>query len=90
MVKARINQTGGVRANINSSTSAGPQQVSVQVPSTNLSVQNVNRLRSLTDVDSSTLTDGALLQYDAPSDKFITKTEISTDTGTIVFNGGTF
>ena len=34
MVKARINQTGGVRANINSTTSSGPQQVSVQVPST--------------------------------------------------------
>ena len=38
MVKARINQTGGVRANINSSTSSGPQQVSVQVPSTNVSI----------------------------------------------------
>ena len=90
MVKARINQTGGVRANINSSTSSGPQQVSVQVPSTNVSVTNVNRLRSLTDVDSSTLIDGALLQYDGPSDKFVTKTELSTTTGDIVFNGGNF
>jgi len=90
MVKARINQTGGVRANINSSTSSGPQQVSVQVPSTNVSVSNVNRLRGLTDVDSSTLIDGALLQYDGPSDKFVTKTELSTTTGDIVFNGGNF
>lgn len=90
MVKAVINSTGGVRANINSTTSSGPQQVSVQVPSTNLSVANVNRLRSLTDVDASTLTDGALLQYDAPSDKFVTKTTIETNTGTIIFNGGTF
>lgn len=90
MVKAVINSTGGVRANINSTTSAGPQQVSVQVPSTNLSVVNTNRLRSLTDVDASTLTDGALLQYDAPSDKFVTKTTIETNTGTIIFNGGTF
>ena len=90
MVKAVINQTGGVRANINSTTSSGPQQVSVQVPSTNLSVVNTNRLRSLTDVDATTLTDGALLQYDAPSDKFITKTTIETNTGTIIFNGGTF
>ena len=90
MVKARINQTGGVRANINSSTSSGPQQVSVQVPSTNVSVTNVNRLRSLTDVDSSTLTDGALLQYDGSSDKFVTKNELDTTTGTLVFNGGNF
>ena len=90
MVKAVINQTGGVRANINSSTSAGPQQVSVQVPSTNLAVSNINRLRSLSDVDSSTLTDGALLQYDGESDKFVTKTTIETNTGTLIFNGGNF
>jgi len=90
MVKARINQTGGVRANINSNTSSGPQQVSVQVPSTNVNVANVNRLRNLTDVDSSTLTDGALIQYDASSDKFKTRNELETTTGTLVFNGGNF
>jgi len=90
MVKAVINTTGGVRANINSSTSSGPQQVSVQVPSTNVSVTNVNRLRSLTDVDSSTLDDGALIQYDASSDKFTTRNELDTTSGTIVFNGGNF
>ena len=90
MVKARINQTGGVRANINSNTSSGPQQVSVQVPSTNVNVANVNRLRSLTDVDSSTLTDGALIQYDASSDKFKTRNELETTTGILVFNGGNF
>jgi len=89
-VKAVINSTGGVKANINSSTSSGPQQVSVQVPSTNLSVSNVNRLRSLTDVDSTTLTDGALIQYDASSDKFKTRNELDTTSGTIVFNGGNF
>jgi len=90
MVKAVINTTGGVKANINSSTSSGPQQVSVQVPSTNVSVTNVNRLRSLTDVDSSTLDDGALIQYDASSDKFTTRNELDTTSGTIVFNGGNF
>ena len=90
MVKARINQTGGVRANINSNTSSGPQQVSVQVPSTNVSITNVNRLRGLSDVDASSLTDGALIQYDASSDKFKTRNELETTTGTLVFNGGNF
>ena len=89
-MKAVINTTGGVKANINSSTSSGPQQVSVQVPSTNLSVSNVNRLRSLTDVDTTTLSDGALIQYDASSDKFKTRNELDTTTGTLVFNGGNF
>jgi len=90
MVKARINQTGGVRANINSNTSSGPQQVSVQVPSTNVSITNVNRLRGLSDVDASSLTDGALIQYDASSDKFTTRNELETTSGTLVFNGGNF
>ena len=90
MVKARINQTGGVRANINSSTSSGPQQVSVQVPSTNVSITNVNRLRGLSDVDASSLTDGALIQYDASADKFKKRNELETTTGTLVFNGGNF
>jgi|TARA_B100001094_G_C17843567_1_gene629137 hypothetical protein len=89
MVKARINQTGGVRANINSSTSSGPQQVSVQVPSTNVSVA-LSKLRNLSDVDSTSLSDGALLQYDSSSDKFKTKNELDTTTGTLVFNGGSF
>ena len=90
MVKARINQTGGVRANINSSTSSGPQQVSVQVPSTNVSITNVNRLRGLSDVDATSLTDGALIQYDASTDKFKTRNELDTTSGTLVFNGGNF
>jgi|TARA_B100000902_G_scaffold39039_1_gene46454 hypothetical protein len=90
MVKAVINQTGGVKANINSSTSSGPQQVSVQVPSTNINITNVNRLRGLSDVDSTSLTDGALLQYDASSDKFKTRNELDTTSGTLVFNGGNF
>jgi hypothetical protein len=55
-----------------------------------VNVANVNRLRSLTDVDSSTLTDGALIQYDASSDKFKTRNELETTTGTLVFNGGNF
>ena len=64
MVKAVINTTGGVRANINSTTSAGPQQVSVQVPSTNVTVTTAQKLRAQPDVDSSSIKDRALLQYD--------------------------
>ena len=90
LIKGRINQTGGVRANIDATTSAGLQQVSVQVPSTNVSITNVNRLRGLSDVDSSSLNDGALLQYDASTDKFKTRNEVDTTSGTLVFNGGNF
>ncbi len=90
MVKAVINRTGGVSAKINSTTSSGPQQVSVTTPSAQLNVDGVRQLRNLTDVNASNLTDGALIQYDASSDKFTTRNELDTTTGTITFNGGAF
>ena len=86
MVKAVINSSGGVSAKINSTTSAGPQRVSVQTPS----LSTTSSFRSLTDVNATTLTDGALIQYDAATDKFTTRNELSTTTGTIKFNGGNF
>ena len=90
MVKAVINSTGGVVAKINSTTSSGPQKVSVTTPTANVNVDGVRQLRNLTDVNASSLTDGALIQYDAASDKFITRNELETTTGTIKFNGGQF
>jgi len=75
-----------VTAIINSTNSAGPKQVSVSVPSATSS----NRLRSLSDVNATSLTDGALLQYDASTDKFTTRNELQTTSGTITFNGGNF
>ena len=86
MTRAVINNNGGVTAKINSNTSAGPQQVSVQVPSASSS----NSFRALSDVNAATLTDGALIQYDASTQKFTTRNELSTTTGTIKFNGGNF
>ena len=86
MVKAVINTIGGVRANIISNTSTGPQQVSVQLPS----AAAAQTFKNLSDVNITTLEDGALIQYDSATDKFITRTELSTTTGTLKFNGGNF
>jgi hypothetical protein len=86
MVKVVINSSGGVRANINPNTSAGPQQVSVQLPS----AAAAQSFKNLSDVNVTTLEDGALIQYDSASNKFITRTELSTTTGTLKFNGGNF
>jgi hypothetical protein len=41
-------------------------------------------------VNVSSLSDGALIQYDAATDKFVTRNELETTTGTITFNGGAF
>jgi len=75
-----------IRAKINSNTSSGPQQVSVTVPSATAA----QTLRSLNDVNVTTLEDGSILQYDASSEKFVSKTDISTTTGTLKLNGGNF
>lgn len=90
MVKAVINSTGGVTAKINSSTSSGPQKVSVTTPTANVNVDGVRQFRNLTDVNTDSLSDGALIQYDASTDKFTTRNELETTTGTITFNGGAF
>ena len=73
-ITARINQR-----------SSGAQKVSVTVPSA-----GAVSLRSLNDVDTSTLNDGAIIQYNASSSKFETKNEIITLTGTLTFNCGCF
>ena len=75
-----------VKAKINSNTSSGPQQVTVQVPSATIA----QTLKQLNDVNVTSLSDGALLQYDAATDKFTARNELNTSTGPMIFNGGAF
>tara|TARA_Y100000361_G_C11138720_1_gene333719 strand:- start:235 stop:501 length:267 start_codon:yes stop_codon:yes gene_type:complete len=88
MVKATTNTRRNVNAKISAGQSASgiPQKVQVSVPS----ASSTNRLQSLQDVDTTTLEDGALLQYDATEKKFITRTTIDTTEGELVFNAGQF
>ena len=88
MVKATTNTRRNVNAKISAGQSASgiPQKVQVSVPS----ASSTNRLQSLQDVDTTTLEDGALLQYDATTDKFVTRTTIDTTEGELVFNAGQF
>ena len=79
-----------ITAKINASTGSGPKKVSVTLPS-GTSLQNSSlSLKLLGDVDTTTLDDGALLQYRASDQKFVTRTEIITTTGSLVFNCGQF
>ena len=76
-------------ATINSN-STGPQNVSVTSPSVAQIQSNVNKFVGLSDVNASTLDDGAMIQYDDTSKKFITRTEIKTESGNLILHGGTF
>jgi len=87
---AVISSRSSTTADINVNTSAGPQQVSVALPSAQAAQNSSLQLKLLGDVDTTTLDDGSLLQYRASDGKFVTKTEIVTTTGTLVFNCGNF
>ena len=76
-------------ATINSN-STGPQNVSVTSPSVAQIQSNVNKFVGLSDVNASTLDDGAMIQYDDTTKKFITRTEIKTESGNLILNSGTF
>ena len=71
-------------------TQQGLQNVSVTSPSVAQIQSNVNKFVGLSDVNASTLDDGAMIQYDDTSKKFITRTEIKTESGNLILNGGTF
>tara|TARA_B100001109_G_C18544301_1_gene326604 strand:+ start:190 stop:438 length:249 start_codon:yes stop_codon:yes gene_type:complete len=79
-----------ITAKINVNTSAGPEKVSVTLPSAQAASNSSLQLKLLGDVDTSTLDDGALLQYRSSDGKFVTRTEIITSTGTLLFNCGSF
>ena len=71
-------------------TTTGPKNVSVTSPSVAQIQSNVNKFVGLSDVNASTLDDGAMIQYDDTSKKFVTRTEIKTESGNLILNGGTF
>jgi len=79
-----------ITAKINSPTSSGPQRVSVSIPAS-VAIQNNNlQLKLLGDVDVTELDDGALLQYRASDQKFVSRTNIITTTGNLTLNGGEY
>ena len=79
-----------ITAKINVNTSQGPQQVSVALPSAQGAQNSSLQLKLLGDVDTTSLADGAILQYRSSDAKFVARTEIVTTTGTLTLNAGSF
>ena len=79
-----------ITATINPQTSAGPQKVSVTLPAAAAAQNSSLSLKLLGDVDTTSLNDGAILQYRSSDGKFVTRTEIVTTTGTLTLNAGAF
>ncbi len=68
------------------STNSSPNQVSVTVPSAG----TASTLTGLNDVNATSLEDGAILQYDASSNNFVSRNVINTTTVKLDLNGGNF
>jgi hypothetical protein len=82
--------TNRITAKITPKTGGLPQRVSVTIPSGSNLQNNALKLALLQDVVTTNIQDGALLQYRSSDEKFVAKTELETDTGTLIFNGGNF
>ena len=87
---ATVGQSNSTTANIGVNTASGPQTVSVSLPSAQAAQNSSLQLKLLGDVDTTTLNDGAILQYRSSDGKFVTRNEIVTTTGTLTLNAGAF
>lgn len=79
-----------INAKITAKTGGLPQRVSVTLPSGSNLQNSALKLALLNDVVTTGIQDGALLQYRSSDEKFVARTTLETDTGTLKFNGGTF
>jgi len=89
-IKATVGQTNSTTASIGVNTASGPQTVSVSLPSAQAAQNSSLQLKLLGDVDTTTLNDGAILQFRSSDAKFVTTNEIVTTTGTLTINAGAF
>ena len=89
-IKATVGQSNSTTASIGVNTASGPQTVSVSLPSAQAAQNSSLQLKLLGDVDTTTLNDGAILQYRSSDAKFVTTNEIVTTSGTLTINAGAF
>tara|TARA_B100000035_G_scaffold179358_1_gene152989 strand:- start:15 stop:293 length:279 start_codon:yes stop_codon:yes gene_type:complete len=89
-ISATVGKSNSTTASINVNTSGSPQNVSVALPSAQAAQNSSLQLKLLGDVDTTSLSDGAILQYRSSDAKFVARTEIVTTTGTLTLNAGAF
>ena len=89
-ISATVGQSNSTTASIGVNTASGPQTVSVSLPSAQAAQNRSLQLKLLGEVYTTTLNDGAILQYRSSDAKFVTTNEIVTTTGTLTINAGAF
>ena len=91
-ITARVTTSSTIKGSVSEGNQ--PQVTRVTVPGpkgdTGASGAAGGKLVELSDVDATSVQDGAMIQYDESTENFVITNRIETDTGEIRLNGGTF
>ena len=88
-ISAKINTSSTIKGSVSQGNQPQVTRVTVPGPKGDSGAAG-GSLVELSDVDASAVSDGALIQYDGGTEKFVITNVVETDTGTIRLNGGTF
>ena len=88
-ISAKINTSSTIQGSVSQGNQPQVTRVTVPGPKGDSGAAG-GSLVELADVDASSVSDGALIQYDGGTEKFVITNVVETDTGTIRLNGGTF
>ena len=88
-ISAKVNTSSTIQGSVSQGNQPQVTRVTVPVPKGDSGAAG-GSLVELSDVDASAVSDGALIQYDGGTEKFVITNVVETDTGTIRLNGGTF
>jgi len=88
-ISAKINTSSTIKGSVSQGNQPQVTRVTVPGPKGDSGAAG-GTLAELSDVDASSVSDGALIQYDGGTEKFVITNVVETDTGTIRLNGGTF
>ena len=88
-ISAKINTSSTIQGSVSQGNQPQVTRVTVPGPKGDAGAAG-GSLVELSDVDASAVSDGALIQYDGGTEKFVITNVVETDTGTIRLNGGTF
>jgi|TARA_B100001094_G_C17796690_1_gene607085 hypothetical protein len=88
-ISAKVNTSSTIQGSVSQGNQPQVTRVTVPGPKGDSGAAG-GSLVDLSDVDASSVSDGALIQYDGGTEKFVITNVVETDTGTIRLNGGTF
>ena len=88
-ISAKINTSSTIQGSVSQGNQPQVTRVTVPGPKGDSGAAG-GKLVELADVNAASVSDGALIQYDGSTEKFVITNRIETDTGEIRLNGGTF